>query len=136
MTSGASGSPGDTNISIEFDFQPLETIRLTFATANGASGQRFSFDGNADNFFTTRGENKQDVFPPVTPTVTLLATNDATPTLTGTAEAFTTMTVVTAGATFEVVAETDGTWSLDTGNVTPENRDFQSQHRRYRSERR
>lgn len=124
VTSGASGSPGDSNISIEFDFQPLATIRLTFATANGASGQQFSFDGNADNFFTTRGENKQDLIPPVTPTVTLLATNDATPTLTGTAEAFTTMTVVAAGATFEVVTESDGTWSLDTGNVTPETGTF------------
>ena len=124
VTSGASGNPGDTNISIEFDFQPLATIRLTFETANGASGQRFSFDGNADNYFTTRGENKQDLIPPVTPTVTLLATSDPTPTLTGTAEAFTTMTIVVAGATFEVVAESDGTWSLDTGNVTPETGTF------------
>ncbi|MBT8100473.1 MAG: hypothetical protein KJO82_12015, partial [Gammaproteobacteria bacterium] len=124
VTSGASGNPGDTNISIEFDFQPLATIRLTFETANGASGQRFSFDGNADNYFTIRGENKQDLLVPNTPTVALIATNDATPTLTGTAEAFTTMTIVAGGATFEVVAESDGSWSLDTGSVTAESGTF------------
>ena len=124
VTSAASGNPGDTNISIEFDFEPLTSIRLMFETANGASGRQFSFDGNADNFFTTAGENKQDLFTPPTPTVALTATNDATPTLTGTAEAFTTVTVVVGGATFEVVATSGGTWSLDTGNTTPESGTF------------
>ncbi|MDJ0793834.1 MAG: Ig-like domain-containing protein [Woeseiaceae bacterium] len=124
VTSGADGNPGDTNISIEFDFQPLPTIRLVFETANGASGRQFSFDGNADSYFTTPGENKQDMFSPVAPTIALLATNDATPTLTGTAEAFSTMTVVVGGATFEVVAASDGTWSLDTGIVVPESGTF------------
>lgn len=120
VTSGASGNPGDTNISIEFDFQPLSSIRVTLETANGGSGRRYSFDGNAENFFVTRDENPQDVTPPATPTVDLLTTNDATPTLTGTAEAFSTVTAVVGGATFEVVAESDATWSLDTGTVTPQ----------------
>jgi len=120
VTSGANGDPGDTNISIQFDFQPLSSIRVTLETANGGSGRRYSFDGNAENFFITPGENPQDVTPPATPTVALLTTNDATPTLTGTAEAFSTVTVVVGGATFEVVAESDATWSLDTGTVTPE----------------
>ena len=124
VTSGASGNPGDTNISIEFDFQPSSTIRLTFETANGASVRRFSFDGNSDSYFTTRDETPQDSSPPVTPTVALLATNDATPTLTGTAEAFTSMTIAVGGATFEVVAESNGTWSLDTGSVTPQSGTF------------
>jgi len=124
VTSGADGNPGDTNISIEFDFEPLSTIRLTFESANGGTGRQFSFDGNAGDYFTTRGENKQDVLFPVAPTIALLATNDATPTLTGTAEAFTTITVTVAGATFEVVAESDDTWSLDTGTVTPESGTF------------
>ena len=124
VMSGASGNPGDTNISIEFDFKPASTIRLTFETANGAAGQQFSFDGNANSYFTTRAENSQDIFFPVTPTIALVATNDPTPTLSGTAEAFTTITIVGGGATFEVVAESDGTWSLDTGSVTPQSGTF------------
>ncbi|MDH5499707.1 MAG: hypothetical protein OEY72_01240, partial [Gammaproteobacteria bacterium] len=119
VTSAASGNPGDTNIAIEFDFRPASTIRLTFETANGASGRQFSFDGNAGSYFTTRAATPQDLFPPVRPTVVLLATNDATPTLSGTAEAFTTMTIIVGGATFEVVAKSNGTWSLDTGSVSP-----------------
>ncbi len=119
VTSGASGNPGDTNISIELDFKPASTIRLTFETANGASVRQFSFDGNAAGHFTTRDENSQDLFPPVRPTVTIIATNDATPVLSGTAEAFSTMTIVVGGATFEVVATSGGTWSLDTGGVSP-----------------
>ena len=124
VTSGAAGDPGDTNISIEFDFQPLSSIRVALETANGGSGRRYSFDGNAENFFVTRDENPQDVTPPATPTVDFLVTNDATPTLTGTAEAFSTVTVVVGGATFEVVAESGGTWSLDTGAVAPESGTF------------
>ena len=124
VTSGASGNPGDTNISIEFDFQPSSTIRLTFETAAGASVRKFAFDGNAVSYFTTRDETSQDISLPVTPTIALVATNDATPILSGTAEAFTTITIVGAGATFEVVAESDGTWSLDTGSVTPQSGTF------------
>ncbi len=124
VTSGASGNPGDTNISIEFDFEPSSTIRLTLETANGASVRQFSFDGNADSFFTTRDETPQDLFPPTTPTIALVATNDATPALSGTAEAFSTITIIVAGATFEVVAEFNATWSLDTGSVTPESGTF------------
>ena len=120
VTSEANGNPGDTNISIEFDFQPLSAIRVTLETANGGSGRRFSFDGNAESFFTSRDENPQDVTPPPVPTVDFLTTNDATPTLTGTAEAYSTVTVTAGGATFEVVAAGDGTWSLDTGVVIPE----------------
>lgn len=124
VTSGASGNPGDTNISIEFDFQPASSIRVTLETANGGSGRRYSFDGNAQNYFITRGEYPQDTTPPPTPTVDPLTTSDATPTLTGTAEAYSTVTVDVAGATFEVVAEGDGTWSLDTGAVAPETGTF------------
>ena len=124
VTSGADGSPGDTNISIEFDFRPLPTIRLAFETANGATGRQFSFDGNAENYFVTGGETRLDIFAPSAPTVDLIATNDPTPTITGTAEAFTTMTIVAGGATFEVIADFDDTWSLDTGSVAPQSGTF------------
>ena len=120
VTSGQNGDPGDTNIAIEFDFEPLSSIRVTLETANGGTERRYSFDGNAENFFITPGANPQDVTPPATPTVALLTTNDATPTLTGTAEAYSTVTVAVGGATFEVIAEGDATWSLDTGTVAPE----------------
>jgi hypothetical protein len=119
VTSGADGNPGDTNISIELDFRPASTIRLTFETANGASARQFSFDGNASSYFTTRNENSQDIFPPATPTIDLLATNNPVPTLSGTAEAFSTLSIVVGGATYELVAESDATWSLDTSSVTP-----------------
>mgnify|MGYP002144412562 CR=1 FL=1 len=56
---------------------------------------------------------------PVVPTVNSQTTNDTTPVLTGTAEAGSTVRVTVGGATFQVIADSHGLWSLDTGAVVP-----------------
>ena len=54
-----------------------------------------------------------DTTAPDAPTVTDLATNNTTPTLTGTAEANATVTVVVNGQTYTTNAEANGNWSVD-----------------------
>ncbi|MGR0184826.1 beta strand repeat-containing protein, partial [Azospirillum aestuarii] len=60
-----------------------------------------------------------DVTPPAVPVITSAAlTNSATPTLAGTAEAGSTVTVTVGGATYSTTA-TGGTWSIDLATATP-----------------
>ncbi|QCO19842.1 hypothetical protein D3869_29430 (plasmid) [Azospirillum brasilense] len=60
-----------------------------------------------------------DVTPPAAPVVTSAAlTNSATPTLAGTAEAGSTVTVTVGGATYTTTA-TGGNWSVDLATATP-----------------
>ncbi|MDQ2103880.1 beta strand repeat-containing protein, partial [Azospirillum isscasi] len=60
-----------------------------------------------------------DLTPPAAPLVTSAAlTNSATPTLTGTAEAGSTVTVTVGGATYTTTA-TGGNWSVNLATATP-----------------
>ncbi|MDW3211901.1 MAG: Ig-like domain-containing protein [Reichenbachiella sp.] len=59
-----------------------------------------------------------DVTPPEIPSVVSQITSDKTPTLEGTAEAGSTVTIEVGGATFEVTADASGNWTLNT-NQTP-----------------
>ncbi len=54
-----------------------------------------------------------------TPTVSLLLTNDATPVISGTAEADSSLTIVIAGATYNLTTGATGLWSLDTAVAVP-----------------
>ncbi|HWJ61357.1 MAG TPA: Ig-like domain-containing protein, partial [Acidimicrobiales bacterium] len=61
-----------------------------------------------------------DTTPPTTPVVTTAAlSNSTTPTLTGTAEAGSTVTVTVGGATYTTTATNGGAWSLDLATATP-----------------
>ncbi|AWJ94861.1 hemagglutinin/hemolysin-related protein (plasmid) [Azospirillum baldaniorum] len=59
-----------------------------------------------------------DTTLPDAPTVATALTNSTTPTLTGTAEAGSTVTVTIGGATYTTTA-TNGTWSLNLATATP-----------------
>ncbi len=60
-----------------------------------------------------------DTTAPATPTIASQTTNDTTPTLTGTAEAGTTVTVVIDGVTFATTTDGSGDWTVDTETDTP-----------------
>ncbi|MDZ5461527.1 DUF4347 domain-containing protein, partial [Azohydromonas lata] len=61
-----------------------------------------------------------DATAPTAPALTSAAlTNDATPVLSGTAEAGSTVRVTVGGASFEVTADAGGHWTVDTGSATP-----------------
>ncbi|WP_044563930.1 DUF4347 domain-containing protein, partial [Azospirillum sp. B4] len=63
--------------------------------------------------------NTVDTTPPAAPVVTSAAlTNSATPTITGTAEAGSTVTLTVGGATYTTTA-TGGTWSINLSTATP-----------------
>ncbi len=68
---------------------------------------------------TTTDEITIDTTAPSIPTVNSLTTNDTTPVISGTGEPGTTMTVEIGGATYSVVADVDGNWSIDTETDTP-----------------
>ena len=53
------------------------------------------------------------------PTVNVLATNNLTPVITGTADTDTSNEIVVAGATYTVTAVAGNLWSLDTATATP-----------------
>ncbi|WP_221409572.1 Ig-like domain-containing protein [Marinoscillum furvescens] len=56
---------------------------------------------------------------PSSPTVNAQVTEDATPVLSGTADAGTTVTVTVAGVTFTTTADASGNWTIDTETDTP-----------------
>ncbi len=60
-----------------------------------------------------------DTTAPAAPTITSGTTNDRTPTLTGTAEPGSTLTIVIDGVTFTTTADSDGNWSIDTQVDSP-----------------
>jgi len=76
--------------------------------------------GNATSDSTTN-ELKIDTTPPARPTVVSQTTNDTTPVISGTAVvgAGETLTVTVNGATYTVVPDSNGNWSIDTGTATP-----------------
>ncbi|GAB3336755.1 hypothetical protein GCM10027429_20420 [Marivirga atlantica] len=74
--------------------------------------------GNSSND-TTTDELVIDTTAPVVPTINLLVTNDNTPLISGTAEANSTLNIVLAGVTFEIIVPGDGNWSIDTESETP-----------------
>ena len=59
-----------------------------------------------------------DTTPPIATITSSALTNDATPIISGTAEADSIVTVVIAGAAYTTIA-TGGIWSIDTGTATP-----------------
>jgi gliding motility-associated-like protein len=65
-----------------------------------------------------------DATAPSTPTVNALNTDDTTPVISGTADAGTQVTVEVAGATYILVADASGNWSVDTETVTPDSGTF------------
>ena len=121
VTSGANGSSGDTNIAIQLDMQPTASFTLDLTKGNTSGRRRYSFNGNAVAFFTVEDNTQLDTTPPAVPTLdgAPVSTDDVKPVLTGTAEAYTEITIIVGGATFEVVAIGDNTWSLDLNSVTP-----------------
>ena len=60
---------------------------------------------------------------PSVPTVNSLLTNDTNPTISGTADAGNSITVIVGGATFSTTADGSGDWSVDTGG-TPDSGTF------------
>ena len=74
--------------------------------------------GNTGNATTVQAD--KDTVAPASPTYTIQTTSSSTPTLTGTAEANSTVTVVVGGATYTVTATAGGSWILDTSTVTPD----------------
>ena len=54
------------------------------------------------------------------PTITPLLTSNPTPTISGTAEASTTLTIVVGGASYSAVTSVAGNWSLDTASAMPD----------------
>ncbi|WP_420315855.1 Ig-like domain-containing protein [Ekhidna sp.] len=67
----------------------------------------------------TTNELVIDRTDPTTPTVTSQTTNDTSPEISGTAEAGSTVVFTIGGATYSVVADGSGNWSVDTGTATP-----------------
>ncbi|MEP4533759.1 MAG: Ig-like domain-containing protein, partial [Cyclobacteriaceae bacterium] len=60
-----------------------------------------------------------DTTDPAVPTVVSQTTNDTTPSLTGTAEVGSTVTIVVAGATYTTTADASGNWVINTETDTP-----------------
>ncbi|MEP4831561.1 MAG: Ig-like domain-containing protein, partial [Cyclobacteriaceae bacterium] len=60
-----------------------------------------------------------DTTDPAVPTVVSQITNDTTPSLTGTAEVGSTVTIVVAGATYTTTADASGNWVINTETDTP-----------------
>ena len=116
VTSSADGS-ADSNINIQIDFQPASTIDVTYRITG--STRFFEFDGDIDLAFSVPDKTQLDTTPPAVPTVDSLTTNLLQPTLTGSAESFSTVTVLLGTATYEIMADNSATWSVDTSVLAP-----------------
>jgi len=108
-------SSAATETSVSVSFYPASSITVTYA--NGYNGGRgFVFDGNSDFSLPNPNTTVFDSTAPTTPTVATLVSSSATPTLTGTAEAFTTVSIDVEGGSYEVVADASGNWSINTAD--------------------
>jgi hypothetical protein len=90
-------------------------------TTNGANEVVARVTDGVGNSSTdvTSNEVVIDTISPAAPRVDSLLTNNPTPTVTGTAEAASTNTIIFGGATFTVVTNGAGRWLLDTSTATP-----------------
>ena len=75
-------------------------------------------DAAGNNGSATPAQVDKDVVI-ATPTVSALLTHDVTPVISGTAEADSTLTIVVAGATYNLTTGATGLWSLDTAVAVP-----------------
>ncbi|MBP7339312.1 DUF4347 domain-containing protein, partial [Niveispirillum sp.] len=81
-------------------------------------------DGSSNDSTAATQTLTIDTTAPGAPVITsATATNDGTPTITGTAEAGSTVTLTIGGATYTTTA-TGGNWSIDTGSATPTSGSF------------
>ncbi|WP_186464817.1 Ig-like domain-containing protein, partial [Azospirillum brasilense] len=89
--------------------------------ANGANPVSATATDAAGNISTAATQSLVvDTTAPAAPTVTSSAfTNNATPTIAGTAEAGSTVTVSVGGATYTTTATNGGTWDIDLATATP-----------------
>ncbi len=89
---------------------------LSGAAAAGGAGLGLAAIGAAGG-----GSGSEDtaVSAPETPTVDSILSNDASPVLVGTAAANASVEVTLGDATFEVTADEDGNWTLDTATAIP-----------------
>ncbi|WP_018690968.1 beta strand repeat-containing protein [Algicola sagamiensis] len=125
-----SASGNDTNVAIYIAFQPTSSVEVIYQNGAIFLGRNYTFDGNADSqtFFTSPSSNAVDTTPPTIPTVNAVTSGgNQKPTITGTAEAFTTLDVTVAGATYRVVTPQSGNWSIDT-STTPVSGTFSLTH--------
>ncbi len=76
-------------------------------------------DGTCTNVDATNNELTIDTTDPTTPTVAAQLTNDPSPVISGTAEPGSTVTFTLGGATFSVVADGSGDWSVNTETAIP-----------------
>ncbi len=97
--------------------QPASVFYFTYEKSNGLA--EFSFDGSLVSIFSSPQATLVDTTAPATPSVTSLTTTDTTPLLSGSAEAYSTVTLTAGGATFATAANGSGAWSVDTGTATP-----------------
>ncbi len=65
-----------------------------------------------------------DTVAPVAPALAAPATNSDSPTITGTAEAGSSVTVEIGGAIYTLIADGTGAWTLDTATTTPDSGSF------------
>ncbi|WP_353858901.1 Ig-like domain-containing protein [Azospirillum formosense] len=87
--------------------------------ANGANPVAATATDAAGNVSTAGTQSLTiDTTAPTAPTITTALANSTTPTLTGTAEAGSTVTVTVGGATYTTTA-TGGSWSVDLSTATP-----------------
>jgi plastocyanin len=107
---------------LSLTLQPAAVFYFTFEKANGLG--EFAFDGSLNSFFLSPQTTLVDTTAPANPVVTSLTTTDTTPVLSGTAEAYSTVTLTAGGATYSITANGSGNWSLDTGSVTPSSGSF------------
>ena len=116
------GSLSVTDTSVSVWFHPASSISVSYTT--GDSGNRgYIFDGNIDFVFASPSVTVFDGSAPVVPTVNALVTDDTTPVLTGSAEAYTTISVSVAGGNYQTVADASGNWRINTaddGSFSPD----------------
>ena len=116
LTAIADGSGRENNA--EIDFQPAASFAVVYRVDAGEHS--FEVDGNFDLEPISPTITKFDTTAPATPTVNSQVTSSATPTLSGSAEALSYLSVIAGGATYFRLADNAGAWSVDTATATPD----------------
>ncbi|MFQ3213864.1 MAG: gliding motility-associated-like protein, partial [Marivirga sp.] len=109
---------GNWSIATQTDAPSSGTLTIFTEGAYEVSVEVTDLGGNVSTDISS-DELTIDLTAPAIPTINSLVTNNTTPTISGSAEANSLISLILNGVTFETTATIAGNWSIDTDNDTP-----------------
>ncbi|NRB43076.1 MAG: hypothetical protein HRU20_32185, partial [Pseudomonadales bacterium] len=116
VSSTRNGEPVDSDIALWVKFKPASVFTVIYTVVTLDRSRRFAFDASVSSgFFNKPVTVMIDNDAPVNPTVTELVSDNGLPVISGTAEAYSEVTVIVNGSSYTLAptSTNDVSWSVD-----------------------